>query len=180
MCEDTSLTYAELDARANQLARHLLEQGVGAEDFVAITLPKSLDAITSMLAVLKTGAAYLPIDPDYPTERITTHPRSTTTALTSRADTESKYAGHPTTTLTDTDRRSPWSPRHPAYMIYTSGSTGRPKGVIIEHHALATYLHRARRTYTAMNGDTSSLPLAFRPLDHTCLWTPSPAGGPSP
>ncbi|MBD2818707.1 AMP-binding protein [Streptomyces parvulus] len=65
-CGDTSLTYAELDARANQLARHLLEQGVGAEDFVAITLPKSLDAITSMLAVLKTGAAYLPIDPDYP------------------------------------------------------------------------------------------------------------------
>ncbi|WP_163015680.1 condensation domain-containing protein, partial [Streptomyces sp. Tu 4128] len=70
VCEGATLTYAELDGRANQLARHLLEQGLGAEDFVAIALPKTLDAITSMLAVLKTGAAYLPIDPDYPAERI--------------------------------------------------------------------------------------------------------------
>ncbi|MDX2930849.1 AMP-binding protein, partial [Streptomyces sp. NRRL_B-16638] len=71
VCDGTSLTYAELDGRANQLARHLLERGLGAEDFVAIALHKSLDAVTSMLAVLKTGAAYLPIDPDYPAERIT-------------------------------------------------------------------------------------------------------------
>ncbi|WP_282550171.1 non-ribosomal peptide synthetase, partial [Streptomyces rochei] len=127
-CEDASLTYAELDARANQLARHLLEQGVGAEDFVAITLPKSLDAITSMLAVLKTGAAYLPIDPDYPTERITYILDDARPALTlTEPIPEEQYAGHPTTTLTDTDRPSPWSPRHAAYMIYTSGSTGRPK-----------------------------------------------------
>ncbi|MFJ8650993.1 non-ribosomal peptide synthase/polyketide synthase [Streptomyces rochei] len=178
VCEDTSLTYAELDARANQLARHLLEQGVGAEDFVAITLPKSLDAITCMLAVLKTGAAYLPIDPDYPTERITYILDDARPALTiTEPIPEEQYAGHPTTTLTDTDRRSPWSPRHPAYMIYTSGSTGRPKGVIIEHHALATYLHRARRTYTAMNGDTVlHSPLAFD-LTITALWTPLTAGG---
>ncbi|WP_432101716.1 AMP-binding protein, partial [Streptomyces sp. WAC 04229] len=57
VCDSGSLTYAELDGRANQLARHLMEQGLGAEDFAAIVLPKSLDAITSMLAVLKTGAA---------------------------------------------------------------------------------------------------------------------------
>ncbi|MBQ0881644.1 non-ribosomal peptide synthetase [Streptomyces sp. RT42] len=177
-CGDASLTYAELDARANQLARHLLEQGVGAEDFVAITLPKSLDAITSMLAVLKTGAAYLPIDPDYPTERITYILDDARPALTlTEPIPEEQYAGHPTTTLTDTDRRSPWSPRHAAYMIYTSGSTGRPKGVIIEHHALATYLHRARTTYTAMNGDTVlHSPLAFD-LTITALWTPLTAGG---
>ncbi|MEV5098970.1 non-ribosomal peptide synthase/polyketide synthase, partial [Streptomyces rochei] len=178
VCEDTSLTYAELDARANQLARHLLEQGVGAEDFVAITLPKSLDAITSMLAVLKTGAAYLPIDPDYPTERITyilddARPALTLTEPVNPAD----YENRPDGPLTDAERRSPWSPRHAAYMIYTSGSTGRPKGVIIEHHALATYLHRARRTYTAMNGDTVlHSPLAFD-LTITALWTPLTAGG---
>ncbi len=167
-CGDTSLTYAELDARANQLARHLLEQGVGAEDFVAIALPKSLDAVTSMLAVLKTGAAYLPIDPDYPAERITYILDDARPALTlTEPIPEEQYAGHSTTTLTDADRRSPWSPRHAAYMIYTSGSTGRPKGVIIEHHALATYLHRARRTYTAMNGDT-------------VLHSPSPSTSPSP
>ncbi|MGY4275178.1 non-ribosomal peptide synthase/polyketide synthase [Streptomyces sp. M18.1] len=177
-CGDTSLTYAELDARANQLARHLLEQGVGAEDFVAITLPKSLDAITSMLAVLKTGAAYLPIDPDYPAERITyilgdARPALTLTEPVNPAD----YENRPHGPLTDAERRSPWSPRHAAYMIYTSGSTGRPKGVIIEHHALATYLHRARRTYTAMNGDTVlHSPLAFD-LTITALWTPLTAGG---
>ncbi|MFE0955919.1 amino acid adenylation domain-containing protein, partial [Streptomyces rochei] len=178
VCEDASLTYAELDARANQLARHLLEQGVGAEDFVAITLPKSLDAITSMLAVLKTGAAYLPIDPDYPAERITyilddARPALTLTEPVNPAD----YENRPHGPLTDAERRSPWSPRHPAYMIYTSGSTGRPKGVIIEHHALATYLHRARTTYTAMNGDTVlHSPLAFD-LTITALWTPLTAGG---
>ncbi len=167
-CGDASLTYAELEARANQLARHLLEQGVGAEDFVAITLPKSLDAITSMLAVLKTGAAYLPIDPDYPAERITyilddARPALTLTEPVNPAD----YENRPDGSLTDAERRSPWSPRHAAYMIYTSGSTGRPKGVIIEHHALATYLHRARTTYTAMNGDT-------------VLHSPSPSTSPSP
>ncbi|RSS14087.1 amino acid adenylation domain-containing protein [Streptomyces sp. WAC08401] len=177
-CGDTSLTYAELDARANQLARHLLEQGVGAEDFVAITLPKSLDAITSMLAVLKTGAAYLPIDPDYPTERITyilddAQPALTLTEPMNPAD----HHNAPDGPLTDAERPSPWSPRHAAYMIYTSGSTGRPKGVIIEHHALATYLHRARTTYTAMNGDTVlHSPLAFD-LTITALWTPLTAGG---
>uniref|UniRef100_UPI0004C558C7 condensation domain-containing protein n=1 Tax=Streptomyces violaceoruber TaxID=1935 RepID=UPI0004C558C7 len=124
VCDGTSLTYAELDRRANQLARHLLGEGLGAEDFVAIALAKSLDAVISMLAVLKTGAAYLPA-PIPP----------------------ASYDSRPTSEITDVERRSPWSARHAAYMIYTSGSTGRPKGVVIEHHALATYLHRARNTY---------------------------------
>ncbi|MET9283617.1 amino acid adenylation domain-containing protein, partial [Streptomyces anthocyanicus] len=178
VCDGTSLTYAELDRRANQLARHLLEQGIGAEDFVAIALAKSLDAVVSMLAVLKTGAAYLPIDPDYPAERITYMLDDARPALilTEPVPVE-RYAGHSVTAVTDEERRSPWSARHAAYMIYTSGSTGRPKGVVIEHHALATYLHRARNTYTAMTGVTVlHSPLAFD-LTITALWTPLTAGG---
>ncbi|MFD6725935.1 amino acid adenylation domain-containing protein, partial [Streptomyces sp. NPDC060131] len=178
VCDGTSLTYAELDRRANQLARHLLGEGLGAEDFVAIALAKSLDAVISMLAVLKTGAAYLPIDPDYPAERITYMLDDARPALTLTEPVPvERYTGHSVTAVTDEERRSPWSARHAAYMIYTSGSTGRPKGVVIEHHALATYLHRARNTYTAMTGVTVlHSPLAFD-LTITALWTPLTAGG---
>ncbi|MFJ3887240.1 non-ribosomal peptide synthetase [Streptomyces rubrogriseus] len=177
-CGETSLTYAELDGRANQLARHLIEQGLDAEDFVAIALAKSLDAVVSMLAVLKTGAAYLPIDPDYPAERITYMLDDARPALTLTKPVDpAAYASRPDGPLSDAERRSPWSARHAAYMIYTSGSTGRPKGVVIEHHALATYLHRARNTYSAMTGVTVlHSPLAFD-LTITALWTPLTAGG---
>ncbi|WP_030252139.1 amino acid adenylation domain-containing protein, partial [Streptomyces sp. NRRL S-455] len=148
------------------------------EQFVALALPKSLDAIVSMLAVLKTGAAYLPIDPDYPAERITYMLDDATPALTLTEPVPSAvYRENSADTITDAERRVPWSPRHPAYMIYTSGSTGRPKGVIIEHHALATYLHRARTTYTATTGTTLlHSPLAFD-LTITALWTPLTNGG---
>ncbi|MFH8707046.1 amino acid adenylation domain-containing protein [Streptomyces rubrogriseus] len=177
-CDGTSLTYAELDGRANQLARHLIEQGLDAEDFVAIALAKSLDAVVSMLAVLKTGAAYLPIDPDYPAERITYMLDDARPALTLTEPVDpAAYASRPDGPLSDAERRSPWSARHAAYMIYTSGSTGRPKGVVIEHHALATYLHRARNTYSAMTGVTVlHSPLAFD-LTITALWTPLTSGG---
>ncbi|MEV5013905.1 non-ribosomal peptide synthase/polyketide synthase [Streptomyces sp. NPDC053780] len=177
-CDSETLTYAELDRRANQLARHLLEQGLGAEDFAAIALPKSLDAIISMLAVVKTGAAYLPIDPEYPAERISYMVDDARPALVLTEPVDpAAYEGRSDGPLTDAERRSPWSPRHAAYMIYTSGSTGRPKGVVIEHHALATYLHRARTTYSAMNGATVlHSPLAFD-LTITALWTPLTAGG---
>ncbi|WP_109034863.1 non-ribosomal peptide synthetase [Streptomyces rubrogriseus] len=178
VCDGTSLTYAELDGRANQLARHLLGEGLGAEQFVAIALAKSLDAVVSMLAVLKTGAAYLPIDPDYPAERITYMLDDARPALILAEPVDpAAYASRPDGPLSDAERRSPWSARHAAYMIYTSGSTGRPKGVVIEHHALATYLHRARNTYSAMTGVTVlHSPLAFD-LTITALWTPLTSGG---
>ncbi|MDQ0937557.1 amino acid adenylation domain-containing protein [Streptomyces turgidiscabies] len=178
VCEGASLTYRELDQRANQLARHLLHQGLGAEQFVALALPKSPDAVVSMLAVLKTGAAYLPIDPEYPTDRINYILDDATPALTlTEPITHTHYADQADTEITDAERRVPWSPRHPAYMIYTSGSTGHPKGVIIEHHALATYLHRARTTYKATTGTTLlHSPLAFD-LTITALWTPLTNGG---
>ncbi|MDQ0937556.1 non-ribosomal peptide synthase/polyketide synthase [Streptomyces turgidiscabies] len=178
VCEGASLTYRELDQRTNQLARHLLHQGLGAEQFAALALPKSPEAVVSMLAVLKTGAAYLPIDPEYPTDRINYMLNDATPALTlTEPVPATEYREHSTAEITDAERRVPWSPRHPAYMIYTSGSTGHPKGVIIEHHALATYLHRARTTYKATTGTTLlHSPLAFD-LTITALWTPLTNGG---
>ncbi|MBB4226171.1 non-ribosomal peptide synthetase, partial [Variovorax guangxiensis] len=149
--EDASLTYAELNARANQLAHHLIAQGVGPEGFVAIALPRSLELIVSLLAVLKTGAAYLPLDVDYPKDRLafmledaapacTITDTATSTLLPSDAH-ALVMLDHPATSdvlarasradPTDAQRRHPLRPTHPAYVIYTSGSTGRPKGVII-------------------------------------------------
>ncbi|MEU9033237.1 amino acid adenylation domain-containing protein, partial [Streptomyces sp. NPDC048383] len=173
-----SLTYGELDGRANQVARHLIARSVWAEQFVALVLPKTTDAIVSMLGVLKAGAAYLPVDPDYPTDRITHILSDSAPALTLTEPLSAEaLASYADTQISDEERLSPWSPHHAAYMIYTSGSTGRPKGVIIEHHALATYLHRARTAYPATRGTTVlHSPLAFD-LTITALWTPLTNGG---
>ncbi|GAA2520026.1 non-ribosomal peptide synthetase [Streptomyces levis] len=173
-----TLTYGELNGRANQLARHLIGQGVRAEQFVAVVLPKSPDAVVTLLAVLKTGAAYLPVDPDYPEERIAYILGDATPVLTlTEPVPHGVYAGLSDAEVTDDERLVAWSVRHAAYMIYTSGSTGRPKGVVIDHHALATYLHRARTAYPATTGSTVlHSPLAFD-LTITAMWTPLTNGG---
>ncbi|MEV6796716.1 amino acid adenylation domain-containing protein, partial [Streptomyces sp. NPDC051320] len=143
-----TLTYRQLDARANRLAHHLVAQGVGAEDLVALSLPRSAEMIVSMLAVLKTGAAYLPVDPDYPASRITymLDDARPVLLLTTRAI----RAHLPATTVPTVavDDAAPWPtgpapvsgkapcPSQPAYVIYTSGSTGRPKGVVVTHRGV--------------------------------------------
>ncbi|GAA2545417.1 MULTISPECIES: non-ribosomal peptide synthase/polyketide synthase [Streptomyces] len=142
------LDYAALDARAGRLAHLLAELGAAPERFVALALPRSTDQVVAVLAVLKTGAAYLPIDPNSPAERIT-HLLAdaaavtlvTTTAarvdgtrvpvlLLDDPDTEADLARRPATGPAQARRPLPESP---AYAIYTSGSTGRPKGVVIPH-----------------------------------------------
>jgi nonribosomal peptide synthetase DhbF len=143
--EGVSLSYAELNARANRLAHHLIGIGIGPEDRVALALPRSIELIVALLATLKAGAAYLPLDPDYPAERLRfmladARPRAMITigdALPAegvrviRLD-QLDFAG-PGTDPTDADRVAPLQPHHPAYVIYTSGSTGTPKGVIVPH-----------------------------------------------
>ncbi|MFD4245439.1 amino acid adenylation domain-containing protein, partial [Streptomyces sp. NPDC058525] len=153
---ETRLTYAELDARANRLAHGLIAAGAGPEDVVALALPRSADSLVAVLAVLKAGAAFLPLDADYPRERIAhmladARPAAVLTG-----------PGWPLPevleglAVLDADERT-WADRpagapsvrlHPsnaAYVIYTSGSTGRPKGVVVRHGGFANLLafHRA-------------------------------------
>ncbi|MGW6055208.1 amino acid adenylation domain-containing protein [Streptomyces sp. NPDC055189] len=145
--------YAELNERANRLAHHLIGQGIGPESFVALALPRTDELVVAVLAVLKAGAAYVPVDPHYPAERLAymvqdARPACVLTtgehaahlpgdapriALDDPA-TAARVAAAPATDPTDADRTAPLDPAHPAYVIYTSGSTGRPKGVVIPHH----------------------------------------------
>ncbi|MGH3511504.1 MAG: amino acid adenylation domain-containing protein [Pseudonocardiaceae bacterium] len=155
--DGTSLTYAQLNADANRLGQALIVRGVGPEQIVAIALPRAPELLVAILAVLKAGAAYLPVDLDYPAARIAFLLRDARPALlltTSQAlrcaaediatprlllddpDTVRMLAGCPDTDPTDTDRVMPLAPDHPAYVIYTSGTTGIPKGVVICQHSV--------------------------------------------
>jgi amino acid adenylation domain-containing protein/non-ribosomal peptide synthase protein (TIGR01720 family) len=154
VCDDIQLTYAEVNERANRLAHLLIGQGVGPERCVALTLPRSVDLVVAAMAVLKAGAAYLPIDLAYPAERIAliiddARPVLvlTTTEISDRADVAwlvldepaivDALAGSPADDPTDSDRTCPLSAANAAYVIYTSGSTGRPKGVVVAHQSVA-------------------------------------------
>jgi nonribosomal peptide synthetase DhbF len=146
-----TLTYAELDARANRLAHHLRALGARPEVPVGVFLPRTPELIVALLAVLKAGGAYLPIDPDSPADRIAHMVQDAqpvllvTTGATGVArdlaeelplvllDGAEAFAGQTATDLTDAERRTPLRPGNTAYVIYTSGSTGRPKGVLIPH-----------------------------------------------
>ncbi|MFF6835878.1 amino acid adenylation domain-containing protein [Streptomyces sp. NPDC012438] len=152
--EGVSLTYGGLNARANRLARRLVARGVGPESLVGVALERSADLVVALLAVLKAGGAYLPVDPDSPADRVAHIVEDarpvlfvTTSADTAVRDlagavplvhldedgTEDDDPAASGADLTDAERRAPLSADHPAYVIYTSGSTGRPKGVLIPH-----------------------------------------------
>ncbi|MET9028532.1 amino acid adenylation domain-containing protein [Nocardia sp. NPDC004168] len=161
-------TYRELDERSNTLARVLIEHGAGPETVVAIALPRGLDAITAVWSVAKTGAAYVPIDPSYPGERIA-HMIGDSGATLGITDPEcldampalpatrgrhrktqvdwlvlgsgeltAELAGHSADPITDDERHHPMRVSHPAYLIYTSGSTGTPKAVVVTHAGIAS------------------------------------------
>ncbi|WP_411107760.1 amino acid adenylation domain-containing protein [Streptomyces sp. cmx-4-9] len=132
------LSYAELNARANRLARHLIGQGVGPEQRVALSLPRSPDWITAVLGVWKAGAAYVPVDRQYPADRVAYMLEDAAPALTLSAPVpEADLAAFTAGNVTDAERTAPLDAGHPAYVIYTSGSTGRPKGVVMPHAGAA-------------------------------------------
>ncbi|MES9542261.1 amino acid adenylation domain-containing protein [Actinomadura sp. NPDC000600] len=135
--EGVSWTYGEVNARANRLARRLVERGVGPEQFVALALPRSAELVVAILGVLKAGAAYVPIDPDYPEDRIAYMVEDARPVLTLRPE---DLEGLDDPGLPGTDLGVAISPDHPAYVIYTSGSTGRPKGVVIPHQNVVRLL----------------------------------------
>ena len=180
--EQSSLTYAELNCRANQLAHALIKEGIGPEDVVALAVPRSVEMIISLLGVLKAGAAYLPLDPEYPAERLAfllsdAEPSCVVTTNTVADTFSEKYprivlddsktverlSRNLTSNIGYRDRKKPLQPHSPAYVIYTSGSTGRPKGVVVDHRAVVNYLSWASRVYESSCGVgvPVNTPLAF-------------------
>ncbi|MGP3689624.1 amino acid adenylation domain-containing protein [Streptomyces sp. IBSNAI002] len=165
--EDQRLGYAELEARANRLARALVARGAGPEAVVALGLPRSAEFVVALFAVLKTGAAYLPLDLDHPVDRLGAMVSDaaplclvTTAPVTDRVPVVegvpalllddpavlAELAGCADGPLAETELTGVRDGRHPAYVIYTSGSTGRPKGVVVPYSGLTNMLlnHRER------------------------------------
>ncbi|MBX6388466.1 MAG: amino acid adenylation domain-containing protein, partial [Frankia sp.] len=166
VCEDERLTYGELDAAANRLARLLLARGIGRGDVVALALPRSAGLVTAVLGVLKAGAAYLPLDLDYPTERVAymladAGARAVLTVAALAGDLPAAPAGRDVVVLDDPATAGELAalPGDPlaegeghrgglgladaAYVIYTSGSTGRPKGVVVPHDGIGSLIATA-------------------------------------
>ncbi|MET7944001.1 amino acid adenylation domain-containing protein [Streptomyces sp. NPDC005302] len=148
--QDRSLTYRELDERTNRLAHWLTGQGVGPEALVAVRLPRRADLVVALLAVLKTGATYVPVDPDHPASRIAHILKDSRPALVLDADTLARadLAAQPATPL-----GTAVHPDQSAYVIYTSGSTGKPKGVSVTHRGLANFLATMARRFPLTPAD---------------------------
>jgi amino acid adenylation domain-containing protein len=130
--EDESLTYAELNARANQLAHELIARGVQPDDRVAIYAERSIATMVGLLGILKSGGAYVALDASYPAERIQ---HMLTDAAPKVVLTDVLFPSHPTH-----NPEPATTPRNLAYVIYTSGSTGMPKGVMVEHRGVVNML----------------------------------------
>ncbi|MEU2257103.1 amino acid adenylation domain-containing protein [Nocardia xishanensis] len=164
--DDRELTYRDLDESSSRLARELIGRGIGPGDVVAIGIARGIESVLSVWAIAKTGAAYVPVDPAYPAERIA-HIVSdsgavlglTTAAHRAAFDDaiawlalddpghSARIAALPAHPISYTDRVRTLDERHPAYVIYTSGSTGRPKGVVVTHSGLAGLVAAERDHY---------------------------------
>ncbi|MGI4779577.1 MAG: amino acid adenylation domain-containing protein [Janthinobacterium lividum] len=160
----TALTYGELDTRSNRLARALRERGVQRGALVGLCLPRDADMVVALLAVLKAGATYVPLDPDFPQARLDYYAEDARLALLLTVSSVHTAPTHwcadaaDRTLVIDTDRAWMGQPadalaasgldagaHDPAYVIYTSGSTGQPKGVAVPHGAVANFLQSMRR-----------------------------------
>ncbi|MDC0766868.1 non-ribosomal peptide synthetase [Streptomyces sp. HD] len=162
-----ALDHATLHARANRLARLLISHGVGPEHLVGVALDRGTDLVVALLAVLKAGAAYVPLDTGYPAERLAfmVEDAEPTLVLTATDTARVLPSGVPlllvdtdtsafdSVELTDEDRLRPLCPEHPAYVIHTSGSTGRPKGVVVPHAGIVNRLLWMQETYGLGPGD---------------------------
>ncbi|WP_420878882.1 amino acid adenylation domain-containing protein [Rhodococcus sp. (in: high G+C Gram-positive bacteria)] len=171
-CGDTTLTYGNLDERSSVLARELISRGIGPESVVALSFPRSWEMVLCVWAVAKTGAAFVPVDPTYPDDRIEHMVTDSAAALgIAVADSIAKLpgavswwslddleraavdAGHSAEPVADGDRTQPLLLDHAAYVIYTSGSTGRPKGVVVTHRGLSGLVDQSVDLYSVTASD---------------------------
>lgn len=164
--EAATLSYAELNARANRLARYLKQLGVGPEGLVGICIPRSLEMVTTVLGVLKAGGAYVPLDPAYPKDRLAfmladsgVKVLITQAALAAQLSGDAgkiicldrdaeQVAAYDSENLTVAAKQA-----DAAYVIYTSGSTGKPKGTLIEHRSLLNFAQAASDAYGISEND---------------------------
>ncbi|WP_163510266.1 non-ribosomal peptide synthetase [Fodinicola acaciae] len=156
--EDGELTYAALAVRVNQLAHQLRAVGAGPQAYVAIRLPRSLDLVVAILGVLAAGAAYVPVDPEYPAERIRYLLADCGAGiLISDRPADGVVVVRPDDpAISGQSKEKPLvrvRPGDAAYVIYTSGSTGLPKGVVVEHAAIAGHLRWMQETFRLDSGD---------------------------
>lgn len=187
--EGASLSYAELNARANQLARYLVSRGVGPDQLVGICVERSLEMVIGLLGILKAGGAYVPVDPDYPRERleymltnaaprvllIQEHLRLRVERLA--AEVLALDSGWTSVEQFETENLNPsmlgLRSRNLAYVIYTSGSTGQPKGAMNEHRALVNRLQWMQNAYQIGESDwvLQKTPFSFDVAGWEFFWT---------
>ncbi|WP_437675107.1 amino acid adenylation domain-containing protein [Sorangium sp. So ce131] len=184
VCEDTALTYRELDRRTNQLARRLRALGVGPEDRVVLCVERSAEMIVGLLGALKAGAAYVPVDPKFPRERLRAVIEDSGARVVLSREPWAAALDAPGPALLCLDRDAgaiaaepdaplgaTARPENVAYLIYTSGSTGRPKGVAVEHRHLANYVRGVlARLPLPEGGGMALVSTVAADLGHTSLF----------
>ncbi|WNV05995.1 amino acid adenylation domain-containing protein [Candidatus Methylospira mobilis] len=188
--EQQTLTYRELDSRANQLARFLQRQGVAPGDIVGLCVERSLEMVVAVLGVLKAGCAYLPLEPDYPQERLRSMLDDAEPALLlTFARLDNSLPGHRPRIFLDRDwpriaaesaacPAGQTGPGSLAYVIYTSGSTGVPKGVAVTHGGIAGYTRSIIERIQAAPGLQYALVSTFAAdLGNTVLFPALASGG---
>jgi len=161
------LSYAELNAQANQLARYLQQAGVNPGDLVGVSLDRSIEMVVSLLGILKAGAGYLPLELDQPADRLARIVQISKAALVLAHSRSAQKLAHCTARqvymdiawseiarLNAENLSSAVKPEYPAYVIFTSGSTGAPKGVVISHRALCNHVVWANQAFDLRPGDS--------------------------
>ncbi|MCT9933564.1 amino acid adenylation domain-containing protein, partial [Planotetraspora sp. A-T 1434] len=174
-CQGRSLTYGELDRRANGVANELAARGVGVEHLVGVCLPRDVELPVVLLGVLKAGAAYLPLDPGYPLPRLTYMVEDAApTVIVTTAELAGGLPEHPNVVLLDelagageTAPEVTVRPDNLVYLMYTSGSTGRPKGVAVTHTSVTRLVKEA--SYARLAADEVFLHLAPLAFDASTL-----------
>ncbi|WP_264312050.1 non-ribosomal peptide synthase/polyketide synthase [Pseudomonas putida] len=176
------MTQGGLDAASNRVADYLRQRGVGAGSIVALCLPRSIEWVTALLAVLKTGAAYLPLDTQQPQERLLQLIVDSGAAALLHEPGDTRFTGldgvqavacEPATwaACSDSPVAVAVSPEQPAYVIYTSGSTGQPKGVVVSHGALASYIQAVlERLQLPAGASMAMVSTTAADLGHTVLF----------